>query len=420
MTATNPRTTSNPAISSPSASDPSGAPATESTNVTDAIRSFVIDIPQAALDDLKARLEGTRWPDQLPGAPWSKGAPVDYLKDLTGYWRDGYDWRAQQELLNRHPQFVTEIDGQRIHFLHIRSAEADATPLLLLHGWPGSFAEFLDIIGPLTDPVAHGGDLADAFHLVIPSLPGFGFSGPLVGTGWNSKRMATALAELMARLGYSRYGAQGGDFGAFVAPDLGRVDREHVIGVHVNAATVGFIPWGEVPSQELATFSDAEKERLTRMQAFLGDGNGYFQIQATRPQTLSFALADSPVGQLAWIVEKFKEWTNSRYELPEQAIDRDRILTDVMIYWLTGTAGSSANLYYESMHSQDWATSSTVPTGVAVFAEDVAIRRYAEQGQPIVHWTDFETGGHFAAMETPELLVRDVVAFFRGLPAWGA
>jgi pimeloyl-ACP methyl ester carboxylesterase len=290
-----------------------------------------------------------------------------------------------------------------------------ATPLLLLHGWPGSFAEFLDVIGPLTDPRAHGGDAADAFHLVIPSLPGFGYSGPLSGPGWNSKRMAAALAELMARLGYARYGAQGGDFGAFVAPDLGRVDPEHVIGVHVNAATMGFIPWGEIADDELATFTDTEKARLARMQHFLAEGNGYFQIQATRPQTLSYGLTDSPVGQLAWIVEKFKEWTNSEFAVPEEAIGRDRILTDVTIYWLTGTAGSAANMYYESTHVQDWPAPSTVPTGVAVFAEDIAIRRYAEQGQRIVHWTDFQTGGHFAALETPDLLVRDVVAFFAGL-----
>jgi len=415
VTVSNSRTTSSRTSTDPAPNHP----ATNHSPI-DGIESFVIDIPQATLDDLNARLDGTRWPDQLPGARWSKGVPVDYLKDLTAYWRNDYDWRPQEALLNRHPQFVTEIDGQRIHFLHIRSAAADATPLLLLHGWPGSFAEFLEVIGPLTDPAAHGGDPADAFHLVIPSLPGFGFSAPLAGTGWNSKKMATALAELMARLGYSRYGAQGGDFGAFVAPDLGRVDPEHVIGVHVNAATVGFIPWGEVPEEELATFTEVEKARLARLRAFLGDGNGYFQVQATRPQTLSFALTDSPVGQLAWIVEKFKEWTNSRHELPEQAIDRDRILTDVMIYWLTGTAGSAANMYYESLHSQDWPTPSTVPTGVAVFAEDVAIRRHGEQGQQIVHWTDIDTGGHFAAMETPELLVRDVVAFFRGLPAEGA
>jgi len=379
------------------------------------ITPFRIDVPQAALDDLAARLANTRWPVQLPGEQWSKGVPVDYLRELADHWRHGFDWRAQEARINGCPQFITEIDGQQIHFLHVRSAEPAATPLLLLHGWPGSFAEFLDVIGPLTDPRAHGGDAADAFHLVIPSLPGFGFSGPLSGPGWNSKRMAAALAELMARLGYARYGAQGGDYGAFVAPDLGRVDPEHVIGVHVNAATMGFIPWGEIADDELATFTDTEKARLARMQHFLAEGNGYFQIQATRPQTLSYGLTDSPVGQLAWIVEKFKEWTNSEFAVPEEAIGRDRILTDVTIYWLTGTAGSAANLYYESTHVQDWPVPSTVPTGVAVFAEDIAIRRYAEQGQRIVHWTDFQTGGHFAALETPDLLVRDVVAFFAGL-----
>ena len=379
------------------------------------ITPFRIDVPQAALDDLAARLANTRWPVQLPGEQWSKGVPVDYLRELADHWRHGFDWRAQEARINEYPQFITEIDGQQIHFLHIRSAEPAATPLLLLHGWPGSFAEFLDVIGPLTDPRAHGGDAADAFHLVIPSLPGFGFSGQLSGPGWNSKRMAAALAELMARLGYARYGAQGGDYGAFVAPDLGRVDPEHVIGVHVNAATMGFIPWGEIADDELATFTDTEKARLARMQHFLAEGNGYFQIQATRPQTLSYGLTDSPVGQLAWIVEKFKEWTNSEFAVPEEAIGRDRILTDVTIYWLTGTAGSAANMYYESTHVQDWPAPSTVPTGVAVFAEDIAIRRYAEQGQRIVHWTDFQTGGHFAALETPDLLVRDVVAFFAGL-----
>ena len=220
----------------------------------------------------------------------------------------------------------------------------------------------------------------------------------------------------MSRLGYQRYGAQGGDFGAFVAPDLGRVDPGHVTGVHVNAATMGFIPFGDIPHDEQATFSAVEKERVRRLGNFLAQGNGYFQIQATRPQTLSYALADSPAGQLAWIVEKFKEWTNSAHQLPEDAISRDDILTDVSMYWFTSTAGSAANLYYESMHSGDWPTPSPVPTGVAVFAEDVAIRRYAEQANNIVHWSDFDTGGHFAALETPDLLVQDIRAFFASLP----
>jgi len=376
-----------------------------------AITEFRIDIPQTDLDDLRQRLTRTRWGGQLPGAAWERGVPVGYLRELTEHWATTYDWRTHEAELNAHPQYVTDVDGQRLHFVHVRAAEPGALPLLLAHGWPGSIVEFLDVIGPLTDPRAHGGDPADAFDVVIPSLPGFGFSGPLSGPGWDSRRIATAFAELMRRLGYERYGAQGGDFGAFVAPDLARVDPQHVVGVHVNAATVGFIPFGDVDEAELATFTDAERTRLARMKSFLAEGNGYFQIQATRPQTLAHALVDSPAGQLAWIVEKFKEWTDG--DLPEQSVDRDRMLTNVMLYWLTGTAGSAANLYYESTHTQNWPTPSEVPTGVAVFAEDVAIRRYAERGNAIVHWSEFDRGGHFAAMEVPDLLVRDVRTFFR-------
>ena len=384
---------------------------------TPQIEEFRIDIPQADLDDLADRLGRTRWPASLPGAGWERGVPVDYLRELAEYWRNGFDWRAAEARLNSYPQYITEVDGQRIHFLHVKSPEPNATPLLLIHGWPGSIVEFLHVIGPLTDPRGHNQPDAPAFDLVIPSLPGFGFSGPLAGPGWDSRRMAAALAELMRRLGYDRYGAQGGDYGAFVAPDLGRVDAEHLIGIHVNAATMGFIPFGDIPETDLAALTPTDKERLQRMQNFLAEGNGYFQIQSTRPQTLAYALTDSPAGQLAWIVEKFKEWTNSGHALPEDAISRDEILTDVSLYWFTGTAGSAANIYYESMHSSDWPVPSGVPTGVAVFAEDIAIRRYAEQANNIVHWSDFETGGHFAALETPDLLVQDVRAFFAPLLA---
>jgi pimeloyl-ACP methyl ester carboxylesterase len=375
------------------------------------IRPFTIDVPQRTLDELRARLEHTRWPAQIPAVGWERGVPLDYLQELAAYWQSSYDWRTHEAELNSWPQFSTEIDGAMIYFLHVRSPEPEALPLILTHGWPGSVVEFLDVIGPLTDPVAHGGAASDAFHVVIPALPGFGFSGPTSAPGWDSRRIARAFAELMGRLGYDRYAAQGGDFGAFVAPDLGRVDAEHVIGVHVNAATVGFIPMGDVDDAALAELTDTEKARVARLGAYLAEGNGYFQIQATRPHTLGYALADSPVGQLGWIVEKFKEWTHPATELPEKSIDRDRMLTDVMLYWLTGTGGSSAQLYYESMHTRNWPTPSTVPTGVAVFAEDVAIRRYAEQGNNIVHWSDFDEGGHFAAMEKPDLLVRDIRAF---------
>jgi pimeloyl-ACP methyl ester carboxylesterase len=394
-----------------------GTAAMTTTDRTDtAIRPFRIDIPQADLDDLRQRLARTRWPDELPGVGWSRGVPLDYLKGLAGYWADGYDWRAQEATLNQHPQYTTTIDGARVHFLHVRSPEPEALPLILTHGWPGSVAEFLKVIGPLSDPRAHGGDPADAFELVIPSLPGHGFSGPTHQPGWTTDHIAGAWAQLMARLGYARYGAQGGDWGAFVSPQLGRIDPDHVVGVHLNAATLGFIPFGPVDPEELAGFSDAEKQRLERLEASTaGPGNGYFELQATRPQTIAYALTDSPVGQLAWIVERFKEWTWAA-EVPEDAVDRDQLLTNVMLYWLTGTANSSARLYYENMRAGFVPPQPvTVPVGVAVFAGDYAIRRYGEQGFNITHWSEFDRGGHFAAMEAPDLLVGDVRSFFRSL-----
>ncbi|SHN43513.1 epoxide hydrolase family protein [Cryptosporangium aurantiacum] len=369
---------------------------------------YRIEIPQPVLDDLADRLARTRWTTPLPGPDWQRGVPVDYLRDLAAYWADGYDWRAHEAELNRHPQFVTEIDGQRLHFLHVRSPHENALPLLLSHGWPGSVVEFLDVIGPLTEP----SDPADAFHLIIPSLPGFGPSGPVREPGWGVERIAAAFAELMRLLGYDRYGAQGGDFGAVITPALGRLDAAHVVGVHVNAATGGFMAPGLVEPDD--SFSAVEKERLERVRYYRREGNGYFKQQGTRPQTLAYGLSDSPVGQLAWIVEKFYEWTHGE-GVP---VDRDRLLTNVMLYWLTDTAGSSANLYYEILHSRGLRPGSgrsPVPTGVAVFAEDMAIRRYAEAANTIVHWTDFPTGGHFAALETPDLLVGDVRKFFRAL-----
>lgn len=379
------------------------------------VRPFRIDVPQSELDDLRDRLARTRWPGEIPGMGWSRGVPLAYVKALADYWQTRYDWRKHEAELNELPQFTTEIDGAQIHFLHVRSRESGALPLVLTHGWPGSIVEFLKLVGPLTDPRAHGGDRADAFHLVIPSLPGFGFSGPTHEKGWSSDRTARAWAELMGRLGYERYGAQGGDLGAFVSPELGRIAADRVIGVHVNAATFGFIPFGPVDPSDLATFTKAEKSRLERLNRFMSDGNGYFQIQATRPQTLAYGLTDSPAGQLAWIVEKFKEWSHA-VEVPEDAIDRDLMLTNVMIYWLTRTAASSAQMYYENMHANSWGKQpGKTPTGVAVFAEDVAIRRYAEHGNNIVHWSEFETGGHFAAMDAPDLLINDVRTFFRAL-----
>lgn len=367
------------------------------------IRSFHIEIPQIELDELQNRLARTRWPDQLSGADWAYGVELGYLQELTEYWRTTYDWRKHEAMLNAFPQFITTIDGANIHFLHIKSPVQDALPLILSHGWPGSVAEFLDVIGPLTDPQAYGGDPADAFHLVIPSLPGYGFSGPTRETGWNVRRIAKAWAELMNRLGYDRYGVQGGDWGSAISRDLGAVDPEHVVGVHLN-----YLP--TAPSGDLSSLTAEDKARLARMERYLAEPAGYMRTQATRPQTLAYGLTDSPVGQLAWIAEKFNEWID-----PAHPIETDRLLTNVMLYWLTGTAGSSARLYYESAISRGKPIPCPVPLGVAVFPHDLVlpVRRLAELKYTIVHWSEFDRGGHFAALEAPDLLTGDIRAFFR-------
>jgi pimeloyl-ACP methyl ester carboxylesterase len=376
------------------------------------LQPFKVSIPQEDLDDLHERLIRTRWPDELPGVGWSYGVPLEYLKGLAEYWQAGFDWRAQEAKLNAFPQFATEIDGQRIHFLHVRSPESDALPLVMTHGWPCSIAEFMKIIGPLTNPRAHGDDPDDAFHVVAPSLPGFGFSMPVREPGWELGRTTDAFAELMRRLGYDRYGAQGGDIGAGVAGRLAGIDPDHVVGCHVNsdqgsAAMVGeFLP---VPEN----LTEAERARLDDIRQALSEQRGYFELQSTRPQTLAYSLADSPVGQLAWIVEKFKEWTNPAAALPDDAVDRDQLLTNVSIYWFTDTGGSSARFYYEGARNRlDWLTPSTVPQGWAVFNTDPIMRRLMNPEGKIVHFSEFEEGGHFPAMEAPALLIGDVRAFF--------
>ncbi len=374
------------------------------------LHPFRIEVPQADLDDLRDRLARTRWPDQLADVGWDYGTPLGYLRELAEYWRAGYDWRAHERELNGFPQFTTTIQGQRVHFMHVRSAEPDAVPLIMTHGWPGSVVEFTKVIGPLTDPRAHGGDPADAFHLVLPSIPGYGFSGPTSEPGWNVARIALAWDELMTRLGYQRYGAQGGDWGSAISRELGMTAPGHVIGVHLNM----LLPSGSLDDPGL---TEAEKRRLDRMRQFRATGMGYAAIQSTRPQTLAYALTDSPAGQLAWIVDKFRDWTDG--DLPEDAVDRDQMLTNVTLYWLTGTAGSSARLYLEAVRSGTWGppAQSTVPTGVTVFPYEIAppIRRFAEQSNNIVHWTEFDRGGHFPAMEEPDLLIGDVRQFFRQL-----
>ncbi|MEV2195317.1 epoxide hydrolase family protein [Streptomyces phaeochromogenes] len=388
----------------------------------DTIHPFVLDVPKADLDDLNARLDLTRWPDELPGVGWEYGVPRDYLKELVRYWRHAYDWREAEARLNEWPQFTTTIDGANIHFAHIRSPEPDATPLIITHGWPGSIVEFLDVVGPLTDPRAHGGDPADAFHVVLPGIPGFGLSGPTRDTGWELRRVGAAFAELMDRLGYRRFGAQGGDWGAGISRELGRAFPDRVIGVHLNLLPGAHASTEPTP-EELAALSPREREQTLaswrRNEEWTRERLGYATVQMTRPQTLSYGLTDSPVGQLAWIVEKFKEWTDS-HDRPEDAVDRDQLLTNVMLYWLTGTAGSSARIYYERAHAAGWGEPvqpSTAPTALAVFPRDnfIPLRHVADRTENIVRWTEFDRGGHFAAMEEPDLLVGDVRAFFHEL-----
>ena len=303
------------------------------------IEPFRIAVPDADIDDLRTRLRDARWPDQLPDSGWDYGADYEYLKPLARYWADTYDWRAHEAELNRFPGFLTEIQGQRIHFLHVRSPHADALPLVLTHGWPGSISEFARCIDPLVNPTAHGGTAADAFHVVVPSLPGYGWSGPTTEPGWNVRRTASAWAELMARLGYTRYGAQGGDWGSFVTRHLADLDAEHLCGIHVNMMSA--MPPGN--ADDLADLSPREQAQLARTQDYMSSGSGYVAIQSTRPQTLAYGLNDSPIGLLSWIIEKFWAWADHDGH-PEDAVSRDELLTNVSIYWFTQTAGSSARM----------------------------------------------------------------------------
>ncbi len=370
--------------------------------MSDLIEPFRIEIPQADLDDLQARLAGARWPDGLPGTGWERGVPLEYLAELAGYWRTGYDWRAAEARLNSHPQFTTEIDGQRIHFLHVRSGQPGAKPLLITHGYPSSVAEFLHLIEPLVQPEA-----GQAFHVVAPSLPGYAFSTPLSATGWAMGRTARAWAELMRRLGYQRYGVHGGDIGAGVSGMVAGLDAEHVLGMHVvtdpltAAATATFLPG---MADRLDENDPVDKLILTRMAEFSAEGSGYLAIQNSRPQTIGYGLADSPLLQLAWIAEKVHEWT----DLP---VDRDQLLTTVSLYWFTGSGASAAHTLYDQAHSSDWGAPPAVPQGFAVFGADATVRKLVPAPEG-AHWTEFDHGKHFPAMEAPGQLAADLRAFF--------
>jgi pimeloyl-ACP methyl ester carboxylesterase len=374
-----------------------------------AIRPYRIDIPQAAIDDLKQRLRQTRWPHAV-AEDWSRGQPVAFIRELADQWLDDFDWRAHEAALNRHPQFTTEIDGQTVHFLHVRSPEPHALPLLLTHGWPSTVAEFLDVIGPLSDPRSHGLDPATAFHLVIPSLPGFAFSSPLAGPGWDVARTAAAWDALMKRLGYARYGAQGGDVGALVTRELGILNPPGLVGVHLQQ--VFAFPSGAPGEMEkLSPFEQAGLASLERFQKH----NGYVEIQSKRPATLGFSLVDSPVGLLAWNAELFFGFEGEA----ARTMDRERFLTHVSIYWFTATGGQAAESYYENARTGAGYRElpNAAPTAVASFPNDFrSVRTFVERSHShIAQWTEMPEGGHFAATDAPALLVEDIRKFFARL-----
>jgi epoxide hydrolase len=386
------------------------------------MKKFTIEIPKTEIDYLNQRLSNTRWSNDTINEGWKKGVPADYLKKLADYWTTRFDWKKQEALLNKYPQFITEIDGQNIHFLHVRSSNPDATPLMLIHGWPGSFADFIKVVEPLTNPKS--GNIA--FHLVIPSIPGFGFSTPVKEKGWNMFRMATAFTSLMQKLGYEKFAVHGGDMGAGITGIMSGVAAAHLIGTHVNTDFYSVAGLGMFPA-DTSFLTDEEKLRLERMKEYKKKGTGYLEIQSTRPQTLGYALSDSPVAQLAWIVEKYQEWTDEDKALPEDAIELDQILTNVSLYWFNKAGASSAEMLYENMSMAfNWGGDNTsaetnqwtppkVSSAMAVFGKkaDASILKKLQSfmGEPD-YFSFYEQGGHFPAMEVPEILVKDLREFF--------
>ena len=368
------------------------------------VRPYRVEIPQTDLDDLQARLGRIRWPDELRRVEWSYGVPLDYVRELVDYWRTTFDWRGHEARLNAHTQLLTTIDGQQVHFLHVRSPEPDALPLICTHGWPMSVFEYLDLIGPLSDPRAHGGDAADAFHIVIPSLPGVAFSGPTTDHGWDTHRIAHAWVELMSRLGYDRYGAHGNDAGSQISPEVGRYDVERVVGVHVTQ--LFSFPSGD--PAEFAEMSDEDMAALKFLEQFTaGGGLAYNAYQSAQPQTLAYALQDSPAGWLAWVTQLY-----------QRSVDPDYILVNASAYWLTNTIGSSIRRYYAEAHTEQRPTEpTTTPTGVAIFANDFqSIRRFADRDHTnIVSWNRYDRGSHFSPHDAPDLLLDDIRQFFRGI-----
>ena len=371
-------------------------------------RPFSIDVPQAVLDDLKRRLEATRWPEPIPGVSWEYGAEVAYVRELCDYWRTDYDWRKHEAELNRYPQFLCEVDGVDIQFWHVKGKGPSPFPLLLIHGWPGSLVEFERMIGPLTDPAAYGGDPADAFHVVVPSLPGFGWGGKPKERGWGISRIAAAFDTLMSReLGYGRYGVQGGDWGGIIAAKMGSAHADHVAAIHLNFV-IG------VPPAEL---SEADQASAAKRAAFQAQETGYSNVQGTKPDSLTVAQTDSPAGLAAWVTEKFRTWGDCGGDV-ESAFSKDTLLTNLMFYWAPNSVASAARIYYEAQRDPGGFRypKVEVPTGVAIFPAEPwqAPRHWVEARYNIQRWTEMPRGGHFAALEQPDLLVEDVRAFFAG------
>lgn len=377
---------------------------------------FRIDVPDTALEDLRARLARTRLPDPLPGDDWATGVPVGTLGALVARWAE-HDWRATERRINALPQLTTRIDGQTIHAVHVRSAVPDALPVLLVHGWPGSFLEFEGIIGPLSDPETHGGDPGDAFHVVAPSLPGFGFSTPVESEGWTVNRTAEAFLELMSRLGYERFAVQGGDIGADVVPEMARIAPERVVGVHVNGAIGPFLD--ESDEETVARLTPLEQDRMRRIGEFMEREFGYIAIQSTRPGLVGAMTADSPVAQLAWMLDKLQAWSHPSDAPATDVLGEQFVLDNAALYWFTASGGSSAYVGYAQGDETAWGAvpeTSGVPTAAIQFAHDIGIRLLAEKSNEIVRWTDVQDrGGHFAALEEPETLVADLRDFVRPL-----
>ena len=378
--------------------------------MSDPIEPFRIAATDDQLADLRQRLRTTRFPERECVDDWSQGIPLAYVQDLCAYWAEKYDWRAREARLNRFPQFKTEVDGVDIHFIHARSPHPNAMPLVVSHGWPGSIVEFHKVIEPLTNPTAHGGDARDAFHVVAPSLPGYGFSGKPARNGWNVQRIGRAWAQLMPRLGYKRYAAQGGDWGAMVTTCIGIQDPENCLGIHLN------MPIAPPDPATLGDLTEREKSALAGMQHYNDWDSGYSKQQSTRPQTVGYALTDSPAGQLAWVIEKFWSWTDCDGH-PENVLTRDELLDNVMLYWLPGNAASSARLYWESFSKPPMEPIS-IPVGCSIFPKEIfrTSRRWAEKRfSKLIHFNELEKGGHFAAFEQPETFVREVRECFRKL-----